>query len=172
MPSLWGTSFYTATLAPNSCKCRRPIVDLGVYYRFKGLLMNQRWNLEFYTISLLLCVQLFCSLCNPLIPRYDFLLPFICPFSIGQGSLALHMLSYVVLEPLSNMTHLTHALRLTPLNRSILTEYPFRLSKLTAKITLFRLFIRSFYKVTLFSLTGLLSLSVQYLTKIITLLRL
>ena len=36
-------------------------------------------------VCVCVCMQLFCSPYNPLIPRHGFLLPLIYPFFIGQG---------------------------------------------------------------------------------------
>ena len=60
--------------------------------------------------------------CNPPIPRHCSLLPFICPFSMGQGSLALYVLSHVVLGPLSDVTHLIASQNIDSIPSSTLSQ--------------------------------------------------
>ena len=57
-------------------------------------------------LSPTVCV-FFCSPRNPLTLRHGSLLPLIYPFLHGSGLLTLHVLSHVVLGPLSDVTHLT-----------------------------------------------------------------
>ena len=44
---------------------------------------------------------------------------FICPFSMSQGTLELHVLSHVVLGPLSDVTHLTSRKLVFPLGHHL-----------------------------------------------------
>ena len=80
------------------------IVDLGVTKESKmelGVMCNSA-----PVCVAVVCVRSYCPR-NPLTQGNGFLLPFNLHVFMCQGSLELHVLSHVVLGPLSDVTHLT-----------------------------------------------------------------
>ena len=149
------------TWVPSTYRWRRPLCDMSRRFRhvlsILRLLKNKRMEFKVVCdLSPAVCVSE-CSCFALLVTPWLRGTALYChSFALFYGSrlLALHVLSHVlshvVLGPLSNVIYLTHPPRSIPLGRFILTGCPFWLGK----PLLDHLF--DFFRVILFSLTGYL----------------